>query len=139
MGHEPRVALLSFSNFGNPPLEAALRVREAIKVLDSRDVDFEYEGEISADVALNEDLRALYPFCRLSGPANVLVMPALHSANISSKLLQELGGASLVGPLLMGLEKPAQIVQMGATVADMVNMAKFAAHEAIREQARSKV
>jgi malate dehydrogenase (oxaloacetate-decarboxylating)(NADP+) len=137
MGHEPRVALLSFSNFGNPPLEAAVRVREAIKVLDSRDVDFEYEGEISADVALNEKLRAHYPFCRLSEPANVLVMPALHSANISSKLLQELGGASLVGPLLMGLEKPAQIVQMGATVADVVNMAKFAAHEAIREQARS--
>ena len=138
MGHEPRVALLSFSNFGNPPLEAASRVRQAIEVLDSRDLDFEYEGDISADVALNEDLRSLYPFCRLSGPANVLVMPALHSANISSKLLQELGGATLVGPLLMGLQKPAQIVQLGATVADMVNMAKFAAHEAIRDQARAE-
>ena len=137
MGHEPRVALLSCSNFGNPPLDAAVRVREAIEILNSRNVDFEYEGEVSADVALNENLRALYPFCRLSEPANVLVMPDLHSANIASKLLQELGGATLVGPLLMGLEKPAQIVQIGATVADIVNMAKFAAHDSIREQARS--
>jgi len=132
MGHEPRVALLSFSNFGNPPREKALRVREAIDVLDSRKVDFEYDGELAADVALNEDLRELYPFCRLSGPANVLIMPALHSANISTKLLQELGGGTVLGPLLIGLEKPAQIVQMGATVSDMVNMAIFAAHEAIR-------
>jgi malate dehydrogenase (oxaloacetate-decarboxylating)(NADP+) len=131
MGHEPRVALLSFSNFGNPPREAALHVREAIEVLDSRQLDFEYDGELAADVALNEDLRALYPFCRLSGPANVLIMPALHSANIASKLIQELGGATLVGPLLIGLQKPAQIVQMGATVSDVVNMATFAAHEAI--------
>ena len=137
MGHEPRVALLSCSNFGNPPLDAAVRVREAIEILNSRNVDFEYEGEVSADVALNENLRALYPFCRLSEPANVLVMPDLHSANIASKLLQELGGATLVGPLLMGLEKPAQIVQIGATVADIVNMAKFAAHDSVREQARS--
>ena len=89
-------------------------------------------------MALNEDLRSLYPFCRLSGRANVLVMPALHSASISSKLLQELGGATLIGPLLMGLQKPAQIVQLGATVTDMLNMAKFAAHEAIRDQARAE-
>jgi malate dehydrogenase (oxaloacetate-decarboxylating)(NADP+) len=135
MGHEPRVALLSFSNFGNPPREKALRVREAIDVLDARNVDFEYDGELAADVALNEDLRELYPFCRLSGPANILIMPALHSANISTKLLQELGGGTLVGPLLMGLQKPAQIVQMGTTVSDLVNMATFAAHEAIRKRA----
>ena len=83
-------------------------------------------------MALNVDLRELYPFCRLSGPANVLVMPALHSANISSKLLQELGGGTLIGPLLMGLEKPVQIVPLGATVSDIVNFATFAAHEAIR-------
>ncbi len=135
MGHEPRVALLSFSNFGNPPREKALRVRDAIDVLDSRNVDFEYDGELAADVALNEDLREVYPFCRLSGPANILIMPALHSANISTKLLQELGGGTLVGPLLMGLQKPAQIVQMGTTVSDLVNMATLAAHEAIRIRA----
>ena len=135
MGHEPRVALLSFSNFGNPPREKALRVRDAIDVLDSRQVDFEYDGELAADVALNQDLREVYPFCRLSGPANVLIMPALHSANISTKLLQELGGGTLIGPLLMGLQKPAQIVQMGTTVSDLVNMATLAAHEAIRIRA----
>ncbi len=136
MGHEPRVALLSFSTYGNPLRERGLRVREAIEILDSRGVDFEYDGEIAADVALNVDLHELYPFCRLSGPANVLVMPALHSANISTKLLQELGGGTLVGPLLMGLEKPVQIVPLGATVSDIVNFATFAAHEAIGNRAR---
>ena len=134
MGHEPRVAMLSFSNFGNPPREKAMRVRQAVDVLDSRAVDFEYDGELAADVALNENLRELYPFCRLSGPANVLIMPALHSANIATKLLQELGGGTLLGPVLMGLEKPVQIVQMGASVSDLVNMATFAAHDAIQNQ-----
>ncbi|MFP6759070.1 MAG: NADP-dependent malic enzyme, partial [Alphaproteobacteria bacterium] len=134
MGHEPRVAMLSFSNFGNPPREKAMRVRQAVDVLDSRNVDFEYDGELAADVALNENLRELYPFCRLSGPANVLIMPALHSANIATKLLQELGGGTLLGPVLMGLEKPVQIVQMGASVSDLVNMATFAAHDAIQNQ-----
>ncbi|MEQ8814903.1 MAG: NADP-dependent malic enzyme [Thalassobaculum sp.] len=130
-GHEPRVAMMSFSNFGNPMREKAQRIRQAVDVLDSRDVDFEYDGEMSADVALDPEVRKLYPFCRLSGPANVLVMPALHSANISYKLLQRFGGGSVIGPILMGLEKPAQIVQMGATVSDLVNAAAIAAHEAI--------
>ncbi|GHD39886.1 malic enzyme [Thalassobaculum fulvum] len=129
-GHEPRVALMSFSNFGNPLREKAERIRHAVEVLDSRDVDFEYDGEMSADVALDPEVRKHYPFCRLSGPANVLVMPALHSANISYKLLQRFGGGSVIGPILMGLEKPAQIVQMGATVSDLVNAAAIAAHEA---------
>jgi len=92
LGHEPRVALLSFSSFGNPPREKALRVREAIEILDARKVDFEYDGEMAADVALSQTAMTPYPFCRLSGPANVLVMPAWHSASISTKLLQELGG-----------------------------------------------
>ncbi len=139
MGHEPRVAMLSFSNFGNPPRKKDLRVRQAIDLLDSRKVDFEYDGEMAADVALNPELLALYPFCRLSGPANVLIMPALHSANISTKLLQELGGGAVVGPLLMGLEKPAQIVAMGATVSDMVNLAAFAAHESIKRTAPTPI
>ena len=138
MGHEPRVALLSFSTYGNPLRERGQRVREAIEILDSRGVDFEYDGEIAADVALDTALHELYPFCRLSGPANVLVMPALHSASISTKLLRELGGGTLVGPLLMGLEKPVQIVPLGATVADIVNFATFAAHEAVRERARAE-
>ncbi len=130
-GHEPRVALLSFSNFGNPPHERGDRVRDAVGILDGRDVDFEYDGEMSADVALNMELLAHYPFCRLSGPANVLIMPGLHAANIASKLLQELGGGTLLGPLMMGLEKSAQIVQMGSTVTDLVNIGALAAHETI--------
>ncbi|HKW52530.1 MAG TPA: NADP-dependent malic enzyme, partial [Stellaceae bacterium] len=132
MGQAPRVALLSYSNFGNPLGEAGRRVRDAVALLDARKVDFEYDGEMSAEVALNGALmRQRYPFCRLSGPANVLIMPGLNSANIASQLLEQLGGGRRVGPLLMGLEKPAQIVEMGATVSDLVNLAALAAHEAI--------
>ncbi len=132
MGQVPRVALLSFSNFGNPMREKAQRVRDAVALLDKRHVDFEYDGEMGADVALNHGLmRRLYPFCRLSGPANVLVMPALHTANVSAKLLSQLGGGTVIGPLLIGLTKSAQIVELGATVSDLVTMAALAAHNAI--------
>ena len=132
MGQEPRVALLSFANFGNPPREEVRRVRDAVTLLDQRDLDFEYDGEMSADVALDVRLmRDRYPFCRLSAPANVLVMPGLNSANIASQLLEQLGGGVHVGPLIMGLAKPAQIVEMGSTVSDLVNLAALAAHEAI--------
>ncbi len=132
MGHEPKVALLSNSNFGNPRWEQADRIRNAVQELDSRKVNFEYDGEIAADVALDPSLLEHYPFCRLSGPANVLIMPALHSANISAKLLKEIGNRIVIGPLLMGLSKPAQIVPMGSTVSAIINQAAFAAHEAIR-------
>ena len=134
MGHEPRVALLSNSNFGNPRWEQADRIRDAVRELDSRQVDFEYDGEIAADVALDPELLALYPFSRLSGAANVLIMPALHSANISAKLLKEIGRKTVIGPLLMGLSKPAQIVPMGSTVSAIINQAAFAAHETIRRR-----
>jgi malate dehydrogenase (oxaloacetate-decarboxylating)(NADP+) len=127
MGHEPRVALLSFSNFGNPPSAKTQRLRDAIALLDSRRVDFEYDGEMSADTALDPVLLGLYPFSRLKGPANVLVMPELHSANIAAKLLQKVGGGSSIGPILHGLAKPVQIVPLGATVSDIVNMAALAA------------
>ena len=136
MGQEPRVALLSYSTFGNPPWEKADRVREAVAVLDKMNVDFEYDGEVAADVALDPELMAMYPFCRLSGPANVLIMPALHSAHISTKLLQKLGGGMLVGPLLMGMEKPAQVMPMGATAAEVVSLAALTAHEAIKPAPR---
>jgi malate dehydrogenase (oxaloacetate-decarboxylating)(NADP+) len=129
MGHEPRVALLSFSNFGNPMAEKADRIRAAVAELDRRKVDFEYDGEMAADVALDAELMKLYPFCRLSAPANVLIMPALHTANVASKLMHKLGGGTVIGPLLMGLEKPAQIVPIGATVSDLVTAAAFAAHD----------
>ncbi|WP_084506959.1 NADP-dependent malic enzyme [Geminicoccus roseus] len=131
LGFTPRVALLSFSSFGNPPVSKAQRVRDTVIELDRRQVDFEYDGEMAADVALDPELMALYPFCRLKGPANVLIMPALHSANIASKLLQQLGGGTVIGPLLQGLKKPIQIVPMNATVSDILNMAALAAHEAI--------
>lgn len=127
IGIEPRVAMLAFSTFGYPPGERTTRVHEAVQTLDSRRVDFEYEGEMAADVALNREAMAAYPFARLSGPANVLVMPAFHSASISTKMVQELGGATVLGPLVVGLDKPIQIVQLGATDADIVNMAALAA------------
>jgi len=131
MGVEPRIALLSFSNFGQPMRERAQHVRDAVAVLDGMQVDFEYDGEMSAEVALDATLmHQLYPFCRLSGAANVLIMPALHAANIGAKMLQKMGGANLLGPLLIGLEKPAQVVQMGATVNEIVTAAALAAREA---------
>ncbi len=136
MGHEPRVALLSFSNFGSPMREKAARIREAVGVLDGMSVDFEYDGEMQANVALDYPLMCeLYPFCRLSGPANVLIMPALHSANISAKLLQHIGGGTVIGPLLIGLSQPAQVVPMGATMNDIVTTAALAAYDAIKKGA----
>jgi malate dehydrogenase (oxaloacetate-decarboxylating)(NADP+) len=128
LGYEPRLAMLAFSTFGHPQGERSQRVIEAVKILDTRRVDFEYDGEMAADVALNAELMGPYPFCRLSGPANVLVMPAFHSASISTKMLQELGGATVIGPLLVGLDRPVQIVQLGAKDSQLVNMAALAAY-----------
>jgi len=128
LGYEPRLALLAFSSFGHPAGERSARVIEAVKILDTKRVDFEYDGEMAADVALNPELMTAYPFCRLSGPANVLVMPAFHSASISTKMLQELGGATVIGPLLVGLDRPVQIVQLGAKDNQLVNMAALAAY-----------
>jgi malate dehydrogenase (oxaloacetate-decarboxylating)(NADP+) len=135
MGHEPRVALLSFANFGNPLRQKAQRIRDAVKVLDSLNVDFEYDGEMQASVALDHDLmRRTFPFCRLTGPANVLIMPALHSANIASKLVQNIAVGTVIGPLLMGLSKPAQVVPFAATVNDLVIAAAIAAYDAEIEE-----
>jgi malate dehydrogenase (oxaloacetate-decarboxylating)(NADP+) len=128
LGYEPRLALLAFATFGHPPGDRAARVQEAVRLLDQRRVDFEYDGEMAADVALNPDLMAAYPFCRLSGPANVLIMPAFHSAAISTKMLQELGGATVIGPLLVGLDRSVQIVGLSAKDTDLVNMAALAAY-----------
>ncbi|MEM5495680.1 NADP-dependent malic enzyme [Hoeflea sp. AS16] len=130
LGYEPRVAMLAYSTFGHPTGERSERVRDAVKILDKRRVDFEYDGEMAADVALNATVLEQYPFCRLSGTANVLVMPAFHSASISTKMLQELGGSTVIGPLLVGLDKSIQIVSMGAKDSDIVNMAAIAAYNA---------
>jgi malate dehydrogenase (oxaloacetate-decarboxylating)(NADP+) len=131
--HTPRVALISFSNFGNPEHDITQHIERAIELLDERKVDFEYDGEMSIDVALDHDLmKRLYPFSRLSAAANVLVMPGLHAANTASTLIPALKSGKLIGPLLIGLSKPVQISQMGSSTSDLVNMAALAAHDAIR-------
>ena len=131
-GHDPRVALLSFSNFGQPMRPHMQRIRDAVSILEDRQVDFEFDGDMQAGVALDYDLmQDVFPFCRLTGPANVLVMPALHSASISSNLMAAVGGGTVIGPILVGLSKPIQIVPLGSSVNDLVNIAAFAAHDAI--------
>ncbi|MGI9524803.1 MAG: NADP-dependent malic enzyme [Hyphomicrobiaceae bacterium] len=129
LGSEPRVALLAYSTFGQPRGERSDRVREAVDILDTRNCDFEYDGEMAADVALNKEVMKLYPFCRLSDVANVLVMPAYHSAAISTKMLRELGGATVIGPMLVGLSHSVQICPLGAQDVDIVNMAALAAYD----------
>jgi malate dehydrogenase (oxaloacetate-decarboxylating)(NADP+) len=127
LGHEPRVAFLSYSTFGNPEGQWLDNIREAVHVLDGRQVGFEYEGDMAPDVALNPKQLANYPFARLSGPANVLIMPGLQSANISAKLLRELGGDDMIGPMLIGMEKPVQIAPMTSTASELVTLAVLAA------------
>ena len=126
LGHEPRVAFLSYSTFGNPPGQWLENLREAVAILDDQKPDFAYEGEMAPDVALNPDLMANYPFCRLPGPANVLIMPGLQSANLSAKMLRELGGDSMIGPISMGLEKPVQVAAMSASASELVTLAVLA-------------
>jgi len=127
LGLEPRVAFVSFSTFGYPVSERATKMHLAPKVLDRRGVDFEYEGEMTVDVALNPEAAAHYPFSRLTGPANILVVPARHSASISVKLMQEMAGATVIGPILTGLKRPVQICSTASTVNDILNMAVLAA------------
>jgi len=127
LGLEPRVAFVSFSNFGYPVSERAEKMHIASDVLDRRGVSFEYDGEMTADVALNPKVMRQYPFCRLSGPANILVVPARHSASISVKLLQEMGGATVIGPILTGIEKPVQLCATTSTETDILHMAVMAA------------
>ncbi|HCR95781.1 MAG: NADP-dependent malic enzyme [Oceanicaulis sp.] len=134
-GVTPRVAFLSYSTFGNPSGDRADAIQKAVSYLDERGVDFEYEGEMNADVALDPDHRRLYPFSRLSGPANVLVMPAIHSASIATKLMRAAGGATVLGPMLVGLEKPVQIARLGASVNDILTLAALAAHDLSEERA----
>lgn len=126
MGHEPRVAFLSYSTFGNPSGQWLADIRKAVAILDEEGCDFEYEGEMAPDAALNPAVMKLYPFSRLSGPANVLIMPGLQSANLSAKLLRELGSNTTVGPMLLGMEKPVQIAPMTAAAPDVLTLAVLA-------------
>ena len=127
LGLEPRVAFVSFSTFGYPVSERAEKMHKAPKVLDTMNVDFEYEGEMTVDVAMNAQAQESYPFSRLTGPANILVVPARHSASISVKLMQEMAGATVIGPILTGVDKPIQILPTVASVNDIMNMAVLAA------------
>ena len=130
LGHTPRLAFLSYSTFGNPQGDRAEKVRQAVALLDARtDIDFEYEGEMPADLALEPQLRTNYPFMRLTGPANVLIMPAIHAASISTKLVQSLGGATVLGPILLGLSRSVQIAPLSAGVSTILNMAALAAYD----------
>ena len=127
MGQEPRVAFISYTTFGNPPGRHIEELRDAVKLLDSLQTDFEYEGEMGPDVALNHEMQVkYYPFTRFSGPANILVMPGLQSANISSKLIKALGGEIALGPYLMGMSLPVQIAPMTASSSDLVTLAVLA-------------
>jgi malate dehydrogenase (oxaloacetate-decarboxylating)(NADP+) len=128
-GLTPRVALLASSTFGFPRSERSERIVEAVQILENRGVDFEYDGEMAADVALDKDKLALYPFARITDTANVLIMPALHSASISTKLLQQMGHASVMGPMLVGLEKSVQIAPLGARMSEIYNAAVIAAYD----------
>ena len=132
MGHEPRVAFLSYSTFGNPEGTFLENIRDAVRLLDEQGgADFEYEGEMAPDVALNPAMHRVFPFSRLTGPANVLVMPGLHAAHILTKAVPRLTSGTAIGPLLMGLSRPVQIVPMDASVTQLMDMACLAAHAAI--------
>ncbi len=135
LGFTPRVAFLSYSAFGNPMGERSEKVRDAVAMLDARsDIDFEYEGEMPPELALDPALRENYPFMRLTDRANVLIMPAIHSASISTKLVQALGGATVVGPILVGLSKSVQICPLSASVSKILMMAQMAAYERPRAE-----
>ena len=123
------MAFLSYSTFGNPPGIRTEKIQSAVRLLDARGVDFEYEGEMAADVALNPDHHEAYSFSRLSGAANVLVMPAVHSASIAARLLKATGGATVIEGLLVGLEKSVQIARLGSPVLDIVNLAGMASFD----------
>jgi malate dehydrogenase (oxaloacetate-decarboxylating)(NADP+) len=129
LGYEPRLAFMSYSTFGNPMGTRSEKVREAVAMLDQMEVDFEYEGEMPPELALEPEARVNYPFMRLSGPANVLIMPAIHSAAISTQLIQSLGGATVIGPILLGLDRPVQICPLSASVSKILQMATVCAYE----------
>jgi malate dehydrogenase (oxaloacetate-decarboxylating)(NADP+) len=130
MGHEPRVALLSHTSFGGRSSDRIEEIRQAVSILEQRKVDFAFEGEMSVSTALDPVMGSVYPFNRLGGPANVLIMPDLFSASIASRLLQKLGDATVIGPQLMGLSKPVEIGRLDATVSDIVTNAVLAAYDA---------
>ncbi|OHB36005.1 MAG: malic enzyme [Phenylobacterium sp. RIFCSPHIGHO2_01_FULL_70_10] len=135
LGYTPRVAFMSYSTFGNPMGIRSEKVREAVAMLDQMDLDFEYEGEMPPALALEPERRGNFPFMRLTGPANVLIMPAIHSAAISTQLVQAFGGATVIGPILLGLEKSVQICPLSASVSRILHTATLAAYDQPQQEA----
>ena len=127
-GFDPKVAFLSHSTFGKPTTERTKHVREAIKLMNEKKVDFDYDGEMQPDVALNPEYKETYPFSKIVGNANILIMPALHSASISVKIMKTFGGAKLIGPLLIGLGLPIEIAPLRSSPSDILNLASIAAY-----------
>ncbi len=129
-GFDPKVAFLSHSTFGNPVSKNTKHVRDAIDLLKKEKVDFDFDGEMQPDVALNPIYRKTYPFSKIVGNANILIMPALHSAAISTKLMKVYGGAKLIGPLLIGLGLPIEVAPLRSSTSDILNLASIAAYSA---------
>jgi malate dehydrogenase (oxaloacetate-decarboxylating)(NADP+) len=127
-GFEPKVAFLSHSTFGKPVSKNTKHVREAIELLKSKNVDFDFDGEMQPDVALNPIYKQVYPFSKIVGNANILMMPALHSAAISTKLMKSFGGAKLIGPLLIGLGLPIEVAPLRSSTSEILNLASIAAY-----------
>ena len=128
LGFDPKVALLSHSTFGQPETERTKRVRQAVEMLEKRKVDFLFDGEMQPDVALNPKFQSTYPFSKIVGNANVLVMPSIHAAAVSTKMLKELGGGKVIGPLLVGLAQPIEVAPLRSSSSEILNLASIAAY-----------
>ena len=128
LGFDPKVALLSHSTFGQPETERTKRVRQAVEMLEKRKVDFLFDGEMQPDVALNPKFQSTYPFSKIVGNANVLIMPSIHAAAVSTKMLKELGGGKVIGPLLIGLAQPIEVAPLRSSSSEILNLASIAAY-----------
>ena len=126
-GFEPKVAFLSHSTFGQPITARTKHIRDAVEILKNKKVNFKFDGDMQPDVALSDEYKDLYPFSEIVGNANILIMPALHSAAISTKLMKVFGGGKLIGPLLIGLGSPIEVAPLRASTSEILNLASIAA------------
>ena len=129
-GFNPKVAFLSHSTFGQPVTSRTKHIRDAVEILQDKKVDFQFDGDMQPDVALNEEYKELYPFSGIVGNANILIMPGQHSAVISFKMMKTLGGAKVIGPLLIGLGQAVEIAPLRSSISDILNLASVAAYSA---------
>ena len=129
-GFDPKIAFVSHSTFGQPLTSRTKHIKNAVDILKEKDVDFKFDGDMQPDVALNSQYKELYPFSEIVGNANILIMPGQHSAAISYKMMRELGGAKVIGPLLIGLAQPIEIAPLRSSTSDILNLASVAAYSA---------